>query len=452
MYEVLKRMTGILLLAAILVSLLPVVRLEAQGASYTTADWDALRNNWKVSICGDDSVDWNDPEIQKIVGVTNSSGVSSSGISYNGGKYWQDLEGNRSNSGRVFGNTNITITVSSDTMRKQFVYLMYMAKAYGTRGTVYTYKDSAGNLISQPLYQNQELRDAIFYGLEKGTTFFNQDRWYAQKTSSTATSYYNWWNWAFGAPDEILQTLLILYPFKTTAEKNTADKIIATCRYLIDAIRPNNDGQTDETSISNRRTRLRICGMIAALKQDTALIEQTRTNLVFFLEKNDGGNGVQVDDSYVAHNYFAYEGCYGVQNLAERIIGSYYVMAGTAFEPSSSKRHNQVDWIIKTFMPTMQNGVMMLQSNGRFPAGGRSYGRLAITAALQLLGCFEPEDDLLLIQFIREAVVRDTEAETQKLYSALAVSLGSVMLVQRLKECVFEHNMPKLGGTYAQMR
>jgi hypothetical protein len=26
------------------------------------------------------------------------------------------------------------------------------------------------------------------------------------------------------------------------------------------------------------------------------------------------------------------------------------------------------------------------------------------------------------------------------------------MLVQRLKECVFEHNMPEQGGTYAQMR
>ncbi len=445
-------MTGLLLLVAVLVSLFPMVSMEAEAASYTTADWDALRNNWKVSICGDDSVDWNDTEIKKIVGVTNSAGVSTSGISYNGGKYWQDLESNRSNSGRVFGSTNITITVSSDTMRKQFVYLMHMAKAYGTRGTVYSYKDSSGNLVSQPLYQNQQLRDAIFYGLEKATTFYNQDRWSSQKSSSTASSYYNWWDWAFGSPDEILQTLLVVYPYKTTAEKNTANKIIETCRYLIDTIRPNNDGKTDESTLSYRRTRLRICGMIAALKQDTALIEQTRTNLTNFMKKNDDGNGVQDDNSYVAHDYFAYEGCYGVQNLAERIIGSYYVMAGTAFELDASNKHNQVDWILKTFRPAMHNGTMMMQSNGRFPYSGLEYGRYAITAALQLLGCFDPEDDLQLIQFVREIVVRDTEAETQKLYSDLAVKLGNVMLVQKLKECVFEHNMPELGGTYAQMR
>ena len=447
-----KRLMSLLLLGTMLLSLLPALPLGAQAAGYTTADWDALRNNWKVSICGDDSVDWSDPEIQKIVGQTNSSGVSSSGISYNGGKYWNDLESNRSNSGRVFGSTNITITVSSDTMRKQFVYLMYMAKAYGTKGTVYTYKDSGGNLVTKNLYQNHDLRNAVFYGLEKSTSFFNRDRWSSQKSSSTSTTYYNWWDWAFGSPDEILQTLLVMYPYKTTTEKNIANEIIDTCRYLIDTIRPNNDGKTDESTISYRRTRLRICGMIAALKQDTALMEQTRTNLVNFLAKNDGGNGVQLDDSYVAHDYFAYEGCYGVQNLAERIIGSYYVMAGTAFELDASNKHNQVDWIIKTFMPAMHNGVMMMQSNGRFPASGREYGRYAITAALQLLGCFEPEDDLQLIQFIRSAVVRDTEEETQKLYSALAVSLGNVMLVQRLKECVFEHNMPEQGGTYAQMR
>ena len=157
-----------------MLTLIPTVALPAKGASYTTADWNALRNNWKVSICGDDTIDWDDPEIQKIVGVTNSSGVSSSGISYNGGRYWKDLENNRSNSGRIFGSTNITITVASDTMRKQFVYLMYMAKAYGTRGAVYYSKDSSGKVVGQALYQNQALRDAIFYGLEKGTSFYNR--------------------------------------------------------------------------------------------------------------------------------------------------------------------------------------------------------------------------------------------------------------------------------------
>ncbi|MBR6825951.1 MAG: hypothetical protein IKM59_05315 [Oscillospiraceae bacterium] len=448
-----KRIISLALIVVMLVGILPQQVLVADAASYTTADWNELRNNWKVASCGDDTVDWSDPEIQKIVGVKNSSGVSTSGISYNGGKYWRDLESNRSNSGRVFGSTNITITVPSDTMRKQFGYLLYMAKAYGTRGTVYTYKDSSGNLVTQNLYQNQDLRNAIFYGLQKGSdAFFNYDKWYAQKNSSTETSYYNWWDWAYGAPNPILETLLIMYPFKTTAEKNTANEIIATCRTMIDTLRPNNDGKTDETSISNRRTRLRICGMIAALKQDTALMEQTRTNLLFFLEKNDGGNGVQIDDSYVAHNYFAYEGCYGVQNLCERITDSYYVMADTAFELTSSKRHNQVDWIIKTFAPAMHNGVMLMQSNGRFPTSGRSYGRSALIGALQLLGCFEPEDDLQLIQFIRNAVVRDTEEETRKLYSALAVALGDVMLVQRLRECVFEHNVSQDDGVFAQMR
>ncbi len=447
-----KRLISLLILVAMVLSLLPGTGFGASGASYTTGDWDALRKNWKASICGDDTVDWTDPEIKKIVGVTNSAGITTSGISYNGGRYWLDLEENCSNPGRIFGTTDITVTVGSNVMRNQFVSLTHMAKAYGTKGAVYTYKDSSGKLVRRELYRNRELRDAIFYGLEKGSSFYNRDRWAEQKSSPTATTYYNWWDYAFGAPDEILQTLLVLYPYESTAEANIAEELMATSLDLLDTLRPDNAGQTDENTLSYRRTRLRICGMMGALQEDVRLIEETRDNLVSLLAMNDGGNGVQEDYSYILHDYYAYDCGYGGQNLAERIIGSYYVMAGTAFEPDAPDRHIQMDWILKTFMPVMHNGVAMLQSNGRFPGSGRDHGHYAIVGALQLLGCFEPEDDIQLIQFIREAVVRDTEEETKKLYSALAVSLGNVMLVQRLKECIFEYNMPELGNTYAHMR
>ncbi len=91
-----------------------------------------------------------------------------------------NLESNRSNSGRVFVSKDITINVSGDTMRKQFNSLLNMAQAYGTRGTVYTYKDSSGAVVTKTLHQNRELRDACFYGLEKATnSFYNYDRWYA---------------------------------------------------------------------------------------------------------------------------------------------------------------------------------------------------------------------------------------------------------------------------------
>ena len=447
----LKKILCWILLVAMVLPLLPKLSFEARAATYTSADWAALRNNWKVSIVGDDSIDWDDPEIKKIVGKTNSSGLSSSGISYNGGKYWMDLEKNRSNSGRIFGSSDITITVASDTMRKQFVYVMYMAKAYGTKGAVYTYKDN-GTVVTKELYQNQELRNAIFYALEKGTSFYNYDFYKSQRTSSTAKEYYNWWDYAFGAPDEILQTLLIMYPYKTTAEKNTANKIIDTCRTLIDELRPNNDGKTDEDTLSYRRTRLRICGMIAALKEDTALIEQTRTNLINFLANNDGGNGVQDDNSYRAHDHFAYEGTYGTSNLCDRIIESYSVMSGTAFAPTASNKHNQMDWILKTFMPVMHNGVMLLQSNGRYPSSGLGYGRAVIRAALLLIDCFEEEDNLQLIRFIREIVVKETETETYNAYSTLAVALGSVPLVQTLKEVVYDYDLPMETNVYADMR
>ena len=169
----LKKSLLFVLLIALSISCICVVIPQADAVTYSDYDWEMLIENYRASFCGKDEVDWSDPEIQKIVGVKNSSGISTSGISYNGGRYWLDLESNRSHPNRVFGSQDISISVSSDTMRKQLVYLCYMANAYGTPGTGYSYKDQNGVVQTLELYQNEELRDAIFYGLEKSMTFFN---------------------------------------------------------------------------------------------------------------------------------------------------------------------------------------------------------------------------------------------------------------------------------------
>ncbi len=449
-----KILLSLFLLGAILLQLVSGIATVAQAATYTDADWEQLIRNYKVSLLGGADVDWSDSEIKKIVGQKNSSGVSTAGISYKGGIAWLDLESNRSNANRVFGSTDIDLEiVTSNTMRKQFVSLYDMARAYGTPGTSYGYKDSSGKLVTVELYLNPTLREAIFYGLEKGSRFYNYDKMMQQNNSVNKSANFNWWDWSFGTPTQILSSLLVLYPF-SAEEQKVCDTMTDACLRINDKLRPNNDGITSIRTIAFRRTRLKVCPMIAALTRNTALMEQQRTNLGDFLEPTLGqGDGVKADGSYICHFYHSLEGTYGTEVLGNRIIETYSVFAGTAFELDNPSRYNQFGWIMDTFRPVIHNGVMMAQSCGRYPAyGGRLYGKDAIRATLRLIGVFGAAEDLQLKQFLRSALLVGTEAENKKIYSTCAQELEDVNLVYRLKTILFDEGIPTDDREYATMR
>ena len=448
----LKRCLSLMILGAILLSLIPRLTLGTQAATYTTADWNALISNWKKVLCGNDSVYWDDPVIRDIVGVKSSTtGLSTSGISYKAGVKWQDLEKNRSNSKRIFGTADMTAETNSNDLRQQFVDLYVMAQAYGTRGSSYTYTDSSGNVVTQELYQNQELRDAIFFGLKKGLSFYNKTYFEAQQASPNRGVIYNWWNWAYGGPLEILRTLLVMYPYANTTESSTAKSYTDNCLYFINKCRPNNDGKTDTTTLGYRRSRLNICAMIASLTKDTALMEETRTNLAYYLEPHyDTDEGVKEDGTYICHRYWPLEGTYGTDVLVNRMMYTYSAMAGTAFALDGAEV--MVEWITNTFKPTMHKNMFMVPFNGRYPFMGNTYGKDTMSGALMLVGAFDSASDLKLKQFIRSALIQDTAEETEAAYTYYAKALADVNLAQTLKDILVDQTIPLDEGIYGAVR
>ncbi|MBP3413284.1 MAG: hypothetical protein J6K89_08490 [Oscillospiraceae bacterium] len=448
-----KRMVCVFLLCALLFQLVPYTVPKARAARYTDAQWQELLDKWQRYLCGDESVDWEDPEIRKILGGTNAAGVSVSGISFYGGNSWTQLEKNRDNPDRVIGDTPVIVSTPSSVMGDQFVHLWRMARAYATKNTVYSYLNQSGQPESVTLYHNAQLRSAIFYGLKKASNYFTWDRWWEQINHSTATDTYNWWDWAYNAELHIGQTLIALQPYRTAEEAAIATTLMDTSLRLMDRIRPNVSPYGDQSTYEYRRTRLNVCSMIAALTKNENLMEETRTNLENFMVSDQTlFDGVKTDGSYVCHLYFSMEGTYGRDVLIERIIDIYAVLAGTAFEPDSPDKINQFNWIMDTFAPVMHNGVLMSMCNGREPALGLSAGAHVISAAVQLIGCFGEKEDLQLKQFIRQIVVQDTAEETQKAYSRFAVALGEVNQVQILKSVVFDDVVPERTEAYAGMR
>ena len=447
-----KKCISFVLILSFFLALVPGVSTMAEAASYTTSDWNALIENWKTVLCGGSDVDWSDPAIQGIVNTKSSvTGLSTSGISYKAGTAWQDLEKNRANSKRIFGSTDITATVTSNTMRLQFVDLYEMARAYGTKGSSFTYKDSDGNVVTQDLYRNPELRDAIFFGLKKGLSFYNKTNFDSQRTSADRGSLYNWWDWAYGGPLEILRTLLIMYPYANTSESSIAKSYTDACLYFIDFCRPNNDGKTDTTTLGYRRSRLNICAMIATLTKNTDLMEETRTNLAYYLEPHyDTDEGIKEDGTYICHRYWPLEGTYGTDVLVNRMMYTYCAMAGTAFALSGAEV--MADWIIDVFEPTMHGTMMMVPFNGRYPVMSASYGKNAISGALLLVGAFDEASDLKLKQFIRSAIAQETEKETEAAYLYCAKILANVNLIQKLKNILLDETIPLDEEIYGAVR
>ncbi len=448
----LKRVFSLLLLAAVLLQLVPVITPKAEAATYTDADWEQLLQNYQVLLSGSDSVDWTDSEIQSIVGKTNSSGFSTSGISYNGGKYWLDLENNRDNSLRIFGTVDITPDVSSSSMGYQFEKLRDMALAYATQGAIYYYKDSNGQKISLPLYQNPALRNAIFYGLEKGhTAFYNYDSYYAWCTSPNAGLNENWYDWATTAPEAILKTLVLLYPAQSEDELVISEAIIAECLAFLNRIRPNNAGKYDTETLANRRSRVRIGPLISLLTKNTTLIEECRTNLEYFTQTDyTTTDGIKPDGSYIYHNCWPLEGMYGTGSLIEVLFVHFAAMDGTAFAFGDAK--TLADWILNTFRPVTHKGSILSMNCGRSPQNGNLRGVDLLRGSLQLIGCCDAATDLQMKQFIRSMVCEETEADTRKSYASFAVSLGDVNLVSVLKDIVLESTIADDTREYAAVR
>ena len=80
-----EKLFSLLLSLVFLLQLFSVISPVAEAARYTTANWNALIQNYKRELCGDDGVDRSDTEIRNNVSVSDANDLTISGISYKAG-------------------------------------------------------------------------------------------------------------------------------------------------------------------------------------------------------------------------------------------------------------------------------------------------------------------------------------------------------------------------------
>ena len=434
----LKKSVSLLLLLTLLLPLLCISSPKAEAASYTAAQWKTLTDRFHVFLCGTTDNDMNNSAVKTIV----------TKIDNNAATYWNKLK-----EMRTAGVTNGLFDQSIDNpneMGWQYIYLWYMAQAYGTYGSKY--------------YQNADLLNDIIYGIR-----IMEQKFYtatALKAAQSNMATFNWWDWAYNAPMHLCRTLLAIRPSLTAAAvsaqgyssvKTFIYNQVSRCETMITTVKPITGISNATVLTENRRVRLLSWVMLASLRGAQAsstaelttaanMMTECHTALTDFLKNaSNGAEGVNPDGSYICHTYFSMEGTYGLEVIVDRLIPAFTVLAGTPFEPTSANNEILADWMLTTFRDVTRNGVLLSMNIGRYQDSGVSKGVMLVKGALQLLDCFGPTKELQLRQMIKDMV-------PQNRYSSYANNLGDVNMVQTLYRVVYDDTVALREEEYAVMR
>lgn len=348
---------------------------ETDDSDIKPEDWKFLKDKWRKALTGDANKNLEDPEIKaKLVSLEKPvPGVL--------GTMNKD-----SNILSLFGTTPCT---ESAHMTSQFNQLYKLVEAYGTYGTKY--------------YKDKKLRKEILYSLEwLYENLYGEDE--INGTGWRDTGLHDWWDWYYGSARPLCDTLLIMEEDLT---KGQIKKYLSLYEHLRKTMRVGRKADLAASRI--------YCGTaVAALFEDAERMEAMTDDYNLMVVPVQSGNGIQEDDLYRTHNYFAYTTTYGVSTLLDRLTKVQSILAGTAFEFATPYKYAMCNYMYETFAPITYNGYMTNAQSGRVKTDEDFYTSSAIAAAVDLIGAFGIDDDIKLKQLIKRNVREENIASINK--------------------------------------
>lgn len=327
-------------------------------------EWDQVKDKWRRYIVGDENMDITDDYIKAKLDRVNSDCKSA----------WAQL--NKSEDATVlFGTRDVTTTADMNT---QYLYMLSMAKGYGTYGSEY--------------YQNKKLRGDILYSMN-----WLYNHYYGQAeidgTGWRDTKLFNWSDWFVTTPGYLMHTILIMEEF---VPKQKIKQYVSLYEHLRGEMRT---GKTPD----NAASRVYNGTLVAALLEDAERMRAMTDDYNLLLLPAKSGLGVQEDWLYLTHNNLPYTTAYGTGSLLNRIVCVEAILAGTAFEFTSPYKYNSCIWMYEMFEPIMFNSGLMSSFSGRAPGNEQGMGAYVTGAAINLLGVFGKDDDAKMKQIIKKS-------------------------------------------------
>ncbi len=356
------------------------IMLNVKETEVTQEDWRELKDKWRTYLVGDENKNLED---EYVVEAIKSIDANCKGALASMNK--------EPDAKVLFGKSEVTETSH---MTSQFTTFYRLVAAYGTYGSEY-YKDPA--LRRNILYAFEWLYNNLYGQAEIDGTGWRD------------TSLYNWWDWYCGSAKCLCEALIIM-------EDDLTPEKIKKYLSLYDHLRTRmRTGKTPD----NAASRIYAGTAAAALEEDYGRMRELVDDYNLMLVPVESGNGMQEDDLYITHNYFAYSTAYGTSSLLDRLCGVQAILGGTAFEFATPYKYNSCTWLYETFQPLIFGGNMTNAQSGRSKGNEATYTAFAVTAMLDYIGMFGKDDDLRLKQLIKRNV---TETNKQSIYNTLNVN------------------------------
>lgn len=265
--------------------------------------------------------------------------------------------------------------------------LLRMATAYCTEGS--------------PTEGDESLKQAVLQGLRR----MHDHRYYRE-----AKFYGNWWHWEIGAPQALVDTVLLM-----RSHLNSED--IRTYMNDVDGFAPDPVkflGSRWPAQVSTGANRVWICKVIAVrsiLLGDADMLLRVRDALSDLFAYVTAGDGFHEDGSFLQHESHPYTGGYGKYLIADLVL-LLHLLHETPFAIREESWRMMFNWIYDAFDPLMFRGSMMDMASGReisrSEMQNHESGHMVISAMLILSACSPEPHATRLKRISKSFILADT--------------------------------------------
>lgn len=303
-----------------------VGRVELEVLDYEEDQFDGLLNKLFNSLVPNDMLSLDDKgDMQAVKDIVNVSEG-----------YWKTMNKDES---KNYLWLDLDSTSNSNHITKSFERLREMAKAYQLKGS--------------SLEGNPDLIKDIEYGLN-----------WLMENRYNKDYYNNWWDWQIGAPQRLLDLLVLVEDY---IDIDKMEKYIDIISYYVPNARDQWSVNPVPTKISVGANRLDMCQVViyrSLFTKESGKIQEASVDILPELEYVTEGDGFYEDGSLIQHAALPYTGTYGGVLLAG--IGKMnYILDGTEWAIPTEEVDMVYDVIEKSFEPLMHKGLMMDMVNGR---------------------------------------------------------------------------------------
>ncbi|MDF2924490.1 MAG: hypothetical protein K0R57_3404 [Paenibacillaceae bacterium] len=279
-------------------------------------EFDSLRERFKSMLTGGTNYNLSDPDIAaRVTSITNLAQ-----------ERWDTM---RKEPNRIRLWDNSPFGNDSESVSRSYNYLRDMARAYVTYGS--------------SLQGNALLKGDIISALD----WMNANQFYAG-----CNMYQNWWNWQIGAPLALNEIVAMIYQDLSAAQ---ISNYMAAIYYSQPSV---------EMTGANRLWESQVLAISGINNKDSARIAAGRDGISALLQNVTVGDGFYNDGSFIQHNYYAYNGGYGVA-LLEGISDLLYILRGSGWEVTDPNKNIVFQWIYSAYEPFIYKGNLMDMIRGR---------------------------------------------------------------------------------------